>query len=59
MMDTYNSLYQTLIFNDKYKLNYCKMQFLKKSQIKKLNIHYTYPKTYIYYKPHSAYPTSS
>ena len=30
MMHTFNSLYQTLIFNDKYKLNYCKMQFLKK-----------------------------
>ena len=30
MMYTLKSLYQALIFNDKYKLNYCKMQFLKK-----------------------------
>ena len=43
MMHTFNNLYQTLIFNDKYKLNYCKMQFPKK---KSSPIHGTISRAY-------------
>ena len=43
MIHTFTSLCQTLIFNDKYKLNYCKMQFLKK---KSSTIHGTISRVY-------------